>query len=114
MKLPPFKAWPQRPPMWAWPVVNLGFSPGIWATPKVTKDFGYVFIDLGPFAIELDGREYVKWMTGVILPEARSMAAGFPDPDPEGVKLNYGPFDECTCEPSSGIWHDEKCPQARS
>jgi hypothetical protein len=73
MKLPPFKAWPQRPPMWAWPVVNLGFSPGIWATPKVTKDFGYVFIDLGPFAIELDGREYVKWITDVILPEGESL-----------------------------------------
>jgi hypothetical protein len=106
MRLPlaPFKVWPQLALVW---------DPSCSPTGIVSQ-MGFFSLSLGPLAIEIDGREYVKWMTGVILPEARSMAAGFPDPDPEGVKLNYGPFDECTCEPSSGIWHDEKCPQARS
>jgi hypothetical protein len=63
MNLPPFKVWPQLALVWDPSYRDTG----------VINQMGFFSLSLGPLAIEIDGREYVKWMTDVILPEARMM-----------------------------------------
>jgi hypothetical protein len=65
VKLPlaPFKVWPQLALVW---------DPSC-APTGIVNQMGFFSLSLGPLAIEIDGREYVKWMTDVILPEGRMM-----------------------------------------
>lgn len=96
MRLPlaPFKVWPQLALVWDPSCTPVG----------ITNQMGFFSISLGPLAIEIDGREYVKWMTGVILPEARSVVDL-----PPGTEYGITDGEVWVEYPTTGYVHPDTC-----